>query len=429
MSEHFAVSMMRLTGLEPDPWQMQVLGSKHPQLLLNCCRQSGKSTVVAALALAEAAMREGTQVLLVSRSLRQSTELFRIVKRFHSRFGQYKKERRTAHELSLEGGSRIVCLPCKEETIRGFSGIDLLLLDEAARVPDDLYRAVLPMLATSGGRLICLSTPYGKRGFFWEAWANGGDDFERIEVPATMCPRIPLELLERQRRVMGESWFRQEYFCAFEALEGVVFPNFADCVVPGPAPAEGRLVGGIDFGFRNPFAAVWGILDRYNVLWLNHEYYQRERPISLHLPHLPRDVRWFADPSGANERSEMRVAGYAVMPGKNDIRAGLSLVTARLEGGMLRIIDGTCPNLLSEAGLYRYGDAVHGRAETPIDEHNHALSALRYLVSRLDERGLRISERLREAEPPALPPPERSMWVPFNPMEHQRIYGPGPGGD
>jgi hypothetical protein len=39
-------------------------------------------------------------------------------------------------------------------------------------------------------------------------------------------------------------------------------------VVPGPAPQAGRKVGGIDFGFRNPFAAVWGTVDAHGVLWL-----------------------------------------------------------------------------------------------------------------------------------------------------------------
>ena len=131
-----------------------------------------------------------TKVLLVSRSHRQSTELFRIVTDFYRRLGSPLQERQTAEELQLTNLSRIVCLPCREETIRGYSHVSLLIIDEAARVPDDLYRAVRPMLAVSDGRLICLSTPYGKRGFFHDAWANGGDDWARIEVPAERIGRI-----------------------------------------------------------------------------------------------------------------------------------------------------------------------------------------------------------------------------------------------
>jgi hypothetical protein len=93
-------------------------------------------------------------------------------------------QRKNSDELTLDNGSRSVCLPCKEETTRGYSGVTLLIFDEAARVPDDLYRACRPMLAVSGGRMICLSTPYGKRGFFWEVWSRGGGDWQRFEVLA-----------------------------------------------------------------------------------------------------------------------------------------------------------------------------------------------------------------------------------------------------
>src|SRR5262249_843209 len=148
---------MRNLGLEPDPWQVEVLESRHARLLLCCCRQAGKSTVVAMLGLAEALFVPGTKVLLVSRSHRQSRELFRMVTEFYHRLGHPMKRRQRQEELLLDNHSRVVCLPCKEETIRGYSHVNLLVLDEAARVPDDLYRAVRPMLAVSGGRLICLS--------------------------------------------------------------------------------------------------------------------------------------------------------------------------------------------------------------------------------------------------------------------------------
>ena len=72
----------------------------------------------------------------------------------------------------------------------------VLILDEAARVPDDLYRTVRPMIAVSGGRLLCLSTPYSKRDFFYDAWAHGGPEWTRVEVPAAQVPRIKPEFLE-----------------------------------------------------------------------------------------------------------------------------------------------------------------------------------------------------------------------------------------
>ena len=82
--------------------------------------------------------------------------------------------------LAFPNGSRIVGLPGNEATVRGFSAVALMLVDEASRVSDDLYRAIRPMLAVSDGTLWLMSTPFGKRGFFYEAWANGGDTWERV---------------------------------------------------------------------------------------------------------------------------------------------------------------------------------------------------------------------------------------------------------
>jgi phage FluMu gp28-like protein len=126
--------------------------------------------------------------------------------------------------LELENGSRIVTLPGTEKTIRGFSGVALLLVDEAARVDDELYYAVRPMLAVSGGSLIMLSTPYGKRGVFFEEWTEGGE-WERYEVPASQYPRISEEFLEEERRSKPEWYFAQEYGCEFRETEDQIFSH------------------------------------------------------------------------------------------------------------------------------------------------------------------------------------------------------------
>jgi hypothetical protein len=95
-------------------------------------------------------------------------------------------------------------------------------VDEAARVDDALYFAVRPMLAISGGALIMLSTPYGKRGVFFEEWTNGAG-WERYEVQASQCPRISPTFLEEERRSLPARVYRQEYECSFEETEDSVF--------------------------------------------------------------------------------------------------------------------------------------------------------------------------------------------------------------
>jgi hypothetical protein len=128
----------------------------------------------------------------------------------------------SALQIELSNGSRIVALPGGKEgaTIRGFSSVALLIIDEAARVPDALYASVRPMLAVSGGRLLALSTPWGRRGWWSDAWHSDAA-WERYQVPATDCPRIDAEFLEDERRTLGDFWWRQEYMCEFlDPIEG-----------------------------------------------------------------------------------------------------------------------------------------------------------------------------------------------------------------
>ena len=126
--------------------------------------------------------------------------------------------------MELANGSRIEALPGTEKTIRGFSGVDLLLVDEASRVADELYYAVRPMLAVSGGRLMMLTTPYGRRGVFFEEWTSG-EGWKRYEVPASQCPRIPASFLEEERRALPRRDYRQEYECSFEETDDQVFAH------------------------------------------------------------------------------------------------------------------------------------------------------------------------------------------------------------
>jgi len=118
--------------------------------------------------------------------------------------------------------SRLIALPGTEGTIRGYSGVDLLIIDEAARVADELYFAVRPMLAVSGGRLIALSTPWGKRGWFYEAWMSD-EDWARTRITASECPRIPADFLAEEKRTLPPMWYDSEYNCIFGDTVNSVF--------------------------------------------------------------------------------------------------------------------------------------------------------------------------------------------------------------
>lgn len=217
------VQFARRAGIEPDLWQRDVLRSTDQRMLLNCSRQSGKTTTTALLGLYVAMYEPQSLVLILSPSLRQSSEFFRTLAGLYTASGAtVPSTAETLLRLELENGSRVLSLPASEKTVRGLSKVRLLLIDEASQVSDSLYATVRPMMAVSGGRLVALSTPYGKRGWWSNAW-HSVDPWKRVKITADQCPRISPEFLAEERRELGEWWFNQEYLCQFMDAESQAF--------------------------------------------------------------------------------------------------------------------------------------------------------------------------------------------------------------
>jgi len=264
-------------GVTPDPWQADLLTCTDTNILTLCSRQSGKSSTIAALALKEALVYPHSEILLLSRSLRQSVELLRKVKELWRGFTGGRVHRRDAWKVKslkkefdetgrvieekgwdvaafygsdevrgvrekaltheFPNGSRITSLPGNPDTIVGFSAVTLLVIDEASRVPDSLLSVARPFLAATEqvhgrkGRLVAASTPFGKRGWFWEAYnrvmearAKGGEEqWKLIKVTAEDCPRISKEFLANERAELGDLWYNQEFFCTFNNTINSVF--------------------------------------------------------------------------------------------------------------------------------------------------------------------------------------------------------------
>jgi hypothetical protein len=202
-------------GFEPDEKQAEVLRSEARYGILNCTRQWGKSTVAAAKAVHRAFTRPKSLVLVASPSYRQSGEFVRKAAEMVAMLKiPVRGDGDNDVSLAFPNGSRIVGLPGIEGTVRGFSAVSMLLIDEASRVEDVMYRALRPMLAVGNGDLWLLSTPFRKRGFFYLGWETGEPDWHRVRVPATECPRIPRDFLEEERRHQKGS-FEMEYMCEF----------------------------------------------------------------------------------------------------------------------------------------------------------------------------------------------------------------------
>ncbi len=211
-------------GLAADAQQGVVLRSTARRGILNCSRQWGKSTVAAAKAVHRAYMRAGCTVLVASPSSRQSAEFLRKASALVRRLGvRVRGDGDNALSLLFPNGSRIVGLPGTEATVRGFSAVSMILIDEAARVSDEMYQSLRPMLAVGDGDLWLMSTPCGQRGFFYETWRGTDPDWLRVSVRATECPRIRAEFLAEERMAQTADFFAQEYLCEFTGRDDAVF--------------------------------------------------------------------------------------------------------------------------------------------------------------------------------------------------------------
>ena len=271
-------SVFRVGGFEPDPAQLELLQCQDQNVLVLWTRQfAGKSQAAAALALHHAMTNLGKQgrgsmTLVFSAGQREAIELLRkvrhlrygLVRRYLPAFKRSWRPRSVARDvrewqrlalssgrtdlapaplpaevnavvdgqtlIELENGSRIVSLPAKSQAVVGYTA-DLLILDEAKIIPDDLYKSVRPMLAVAGGRMIALTTPLGQRGWFYEAWKQCDqakqqgqpEPYRRFKRTCWECPRKDVAFLELERKLIGDIWFRQEYEVEFVSLAGAVF--------------------------------------------------------------------------------------------------------------------------------------------------------------------------------------------------------------
>jgi hypothetical protein len=233
----FARRVLDLEDL--DPWQEAFLRSEDRRLLVNVYRQGGKSSMTAVIALHRALYHPRSLVLILAPALRQALEFFEKVSDCYQRLSgeglaiPAESDRKLG--IKLKNGSRIEALPGSEKTVRGFSKPDLIVVDEAARVDDDLFTAILPMLTVSrrGDRLLMLSTPLGKRGIYWRLWDGsvwGGSEaqgasvgWERVQVPVTDVPRISPAAIEEPRDTLLEWEFQQEYLTEFADNAASVF--------------------------------------------------------------------------------------------------------------------------------------------------------------------------------------------------------------
>ncbi len=218
-TNHAATFARDALGFLPDVQQARLLETRNRFVILNCHRQWGKTTVTAVRAVYQAVQQEKQLIVIVSPTMRQSRALASRCREFASRLGlPLRTDGTTAGSIVFPNGSTILPLPAHPDKLRGFTA-NLLVIDEAARVRDEVYSAATPMLATTRGDLWLLSTPKGRSGFFYEEWMakdTAQHPWLRISGPVSESKgRMDEGFLATERRRKTAEQFAEEYDCSF----------------------------------------------------------------------------------------------------------------------------------------------------------------------------------------------------------------------
>ena len=216
--------VFRAGGLTPDPWQARYLNDAHPRQTILACRRAGKTAASAAKTLGHCLTTPNALAMVFSPTHRQSKEFCREVAKFERGLsGTPKRVRTNQDEIEWANGSRLLSLPDSHEGVVGFTPT-WIVIDEASRVSDPLYKSVRPMLAL-GASLTAISTPFGQRGWFFEIWDTPKrlDLFHHWRVTHEQCPRVSAEFLAEELMELGERWFNQEWNTVFTDAVGAVF--------------------------------------------------------------------------------------------------------------------------------------------------------------------------------------------------------------
>lgn len=257
-------------GFRAFPYQAELLRCRSKRIVACWARQTGKTTAIAVKVIHYAFTNADTTTLIVSRGLRQSMIMFGVIEQFALAHPVLRRSvvKSTRTSIQLMNGSQIIALPCGPDgaSLRGYTA-HLVVMDEAAFMPEDVIASVIfPMLATTNGKAVMLSTPWGRDHIFYRSFKN--PNYWSQHVRAEECPRISKEFLEEQRYGIGDLRYKMEYEAEFVEDENSFFSQdlIRECVEDfdlideGQLKVEGKVAGdyflGADFGKRVDYSVV-----------------------------------------------------------------------------------------------------------------------------------------------------------------------------
>lgn len=378
--------LLRQAGIEPYSWQERAACDDAKRVLALTSRQAGKSTISAAIALHTAIFHPQATILIVAPTLRQSQELAQKTRALAKAIN-LDLVGESALRIELANSSRVLALPGAEGTIRGYSA-NLIIIDEAAWVADELYVAIRPMLAVTQGRLIAISTPFGTRGWFWRAWTAEEEDWKRYKVTAYDIPSISREFLDAEKKALGDAMFAQEYLAEFISSGGALPEEHvrqAACLAGPESPQAGHTyVAGLDLARLRDWTSI-SIIDAssppYRLVhqerWQADWKYTEERVLALVRAY---SARLIVDASGVGDPIFERLRGKWALshPFRFTVQSKTELINElRLSLAEQRILLYPEPVLLSELLALEAKPSAYGISySAPAGAHDDTVMSL-----------------------------------------------------
>ncbi len=279
--------------------------------------------------------------------------------------------------------------------------------DEAGLYKEEVWDVMIRRVAEKEGDIYLTTTPYASRCWLKNRFIENaykevfdiegniieteeGEDpetFHVIQCPSALNPTYSKEEFERLRENMTEEEFQMYYMGKFTRLQGLVYPDFNDCVVDYdpyiPTEAD-KKIGSIDPGVSDPFGVITAVYGEDDKLHLKYEVYESDMLLRDLAEYLDPYATYYMDPAARREREELQADGFDVQKATNDIGPGVRKVNEFIKDGRLVIPEKDFPNLISEAQSYQYSKK---KDKPDKSTAHHLLDCLRYLVMGLEDDG------------------------------------------
>lgn len=377
--------------------QKQIVQNKARFRVLLAGRRFGKTILAVEEMVFTAVSKPDAKIVYIAPTFQSARDIaFEQLKKRTATIAQQINETRLELDIwnNHNGTSKIFLRSWDSvETLRG-QAFDFIVMDEVAQY-DHFWpgwqEVLRPTLTDKRGKVLFISTPLGFN-HLYDLYNTEltNTDYKSFHFTSYDNPFIPKDEIDKAKETLPPDRFAQEYLADFTKTQGLVYKEFnREKHLYDELPAGNfQKIGGVDFGFRNPAAVLDARFDGER-LFVDGEWYKTARTdvqIAEYVA-LQKFQSVYPDPESASGIEELRRHGVntrEVTKGKDSIKSGIQSIREMLIRGTLKI-NKRCVNLISEFEMYSYDDEKNERneQENPIKANDHALDALRYIVSSL----------------------------------------------